>query len=222
MISATPQLPVLDVAPSAGLSEALRQASRGLYISLDAAPEADTREVDIKASLTALPLADASIGFILCSHVLEHIPDDLSAMTEIARVLHPDGACLIQVPRRRGTATDEDLSLTRPERLQRYGQADHVRRYGDDFESRLTKAGLRVGSTWYTRVLPRGLLTVIGVPADGELWVVTSGRDPLETYDPEAATHLLGLSMVAATQAMPSPSESISILRRSVRFLWKR
>lgn len=46
-----------------------------------------------------LPFADASFDRIVCSEVLEHIPDHLSAIDEIARVTRPGGLVGISVPR---------------------------------------------------------------------------------------------------------------------------
>jgi ubiquinone/menaquinone biosynthesis C-methylase UbiE len=50
------------------------------------------------AVATALPYADGSIRYILCSEVLEHLEDDDTAVAEIARVLKDDGRAVITVP----------------------------------------------------------------------------------------------------------------------------
>ena len=47
----------------------------------------------------ALPFADATFDRVIASEVLEHIPDDTSAMRELARVLKPGGAMAVTVPR---------------------------------------------------------------------------------------------------------------------------
>ena len=78
----------------------------------------------------------------MCYHVLEHVPDDCTAMREIARVLSPRGIALLEVPIRMGVATEEDLLAAPEDRVRRFGQADHVRWYGDDFDDRLATAGL--------------------------------------------------------------------------------
>ena len=46
-----------------------------------------------------LPFPDATFDRVICSEVLEHIPDDLGAMAELARVLKPGGTMAITVPR---------------------------------------------------------------------------------------------------------------------------
>ena len=71
--------------------------------------------------------------------MLEHVPDDCAAMREIARVLSPRGIALLEVPIKVGVATEEDPSATPEERTRRFGQNDHVRWYGDDFDARLSR-----------------------------------------------------------------------------------
>jgi SAM-dependent methyltransferase len=46
-----------------------------------------------------LPFPDGAFDRVICSEVLEHIADDLSAMRELARVLRPGGTMAITVPR---------------------------------------------------------------------------------------------------------------------------
>ena len=46
-----------------------------------------------------LPFPDATFDRVICSEVLEHIPDDRGAMGELARVLRPGGTMAITVPR---------------------------------------------------------------------------------------------------------------------------
>jgi SAM-dependent methyltransferase len=46
-----------------------------------------------------LPFADAAFDRVICSEVLEHLPDDRSAMVELARVLRPGGTMAVTVPR---------------------------------------------------------------------------------------------------------------------------
>ena len=45
-----------------------------------------------------LPFADASFDFVFSSQVIEHMPDTRAFLTEIKRVLEPQGACLIITP----------------------------------------------------------------------------------------------------------------------------
>ena len=142
---------LLDVAPSPETSPLLAELGARLHLKFDLG--ADNRLVDVLGSLTDIPLRDDSVDLMVCYHVLEHIPDDRAAMREMARVLAPGGLALVQVPFRPGTVTDEDPDAPEEERVRRFGQADHVRYYGDDFEDRMVEAGLA-----FQRVTPRSLL----------------------------------------------------------------
>src|SRR5690606_36639547 len=53
---------------------------------------------DVKADICQLPFANNSFDWILCNHVLEHIPDDTQAMQELYRVLKPGGVAILQIP----------------------------------------------------------------------------------------------------------------------------
>lgn len=131
---------VVEIAPSRQSKALLDRVPARRRISLDAGY--DARDVDVLASLTDLPLRDASVDLLVCYHVLEHVPDDCAAMREIARVLSPRGIALLEVPIRTGVATEEDPSASPEECARRFGQRDHVRWYGDDFDTRLAAAGL--------------------------------------------------------------------------------
>jgi SAM-dependent methyltransferase len=52
----------------------------------------------LTANVTKLPFKDGSFDKIICSEVLEHIPEDRIAVEELIRVLRKDGAIGISVP----------------------------------------------------------------------------------------------------------------------------
>lgn len=51
------------------------------------------------ADITHLPFQDNAFDLVICSEVLEHIPDDQSAMKEIVRILKPGKTLVVSVPR---------------------------------------------------------------------------------------------------------------------------
>ncbi len=51
------------------------------------------------ADICRLPFKDASFDLVICSEVLEHIPEDRVAMAEIIRVLKPGKPLVVSVPR---------------------------------------------------------------------------------------------------------------------------
>ncbi len=102
--------------------------------------------VDLVLDVTALDLPDASFDAILCSHVLEHVDDDRSAMAVLRRITAPGGWCAVMVPIDLGRETTyEDPSITSPEdRRRAFWQHDHVRLYAADIGDRLAAAGFDV------------------------------------------------------------------------------
>jgi len=136
-------LRLVDFAPSPPLAAALKRVAGLEYRSADLFMPG----VDDRADLTALPYADRSVDAFVCSHVLEHVPDDRKALAELFRVLKPGGWGLVLVPIVPAVKeTDEDpRELGAAERWRRFGQDDHVRLYAKgDFLQRLRAAGFRV------------------------------------------------------------------------------
>ncbi len=135
---------LLEFAPCEALQKKLKRYPFIAYRSADLS----RRNVDERVDLTDMAAyADRSLDIILCSHVLEHVPQDRKAMREIARVLKPDGFAIILVPLVIGVDdTHEDPALnTEALRWKYFGMGDHVRQYGKrDFIARLEAAGLSV------------------------------------------------------------------------------
>jgi ubiquinone/menaquinone biosynthesis C-methylase UbiE len=61
--------------------------------------EGSTHANVVQGDALHLPFPNESFDRVICSEVLEHIPDDLAAMHELARVLRPGGTMAITVPR---------------------------------------------------------------------------------------------------------------------------
>jgi predicted SAM-dependent methyltransferase/ribosomal protein L37AE/L43A len=134
---------LVEFAPSVALRRRLRRLPSVDYRSADLY----RRSVDDRIDITAMSYGDASIDMMLCSHVLEHVPDDRQAMREMFRVLKPGGFAIVMVPLIVGLdETLEDPAVnTRDLRWTHYGDGDHVRQYGKrDFFDRLRAAGFMV------------------------------------------------------------------------------
>ena len=112
------------------------------YVTGDLDPDG----VDLELDVTGLALEDGAFDALICSHVLEHVPEDAAAMRELRRVTAPGGWCLVLVPLDiERTETYEDPSITTPEaRTAAFRQDDHVRLYAPDLAGRLEAAGFAV------------------------------------------------------------------------------
>ena len=129
------KIKVLHFAPEAIITHLITQYPNVDYLSVDI----DYRNAMRKEDITKLSFADNSFDFVMCIHVLEHIPDDKKAMQELFRVLKPNGIALLDVPiDQTKEATYEDWSITSHEgRTKAFWQWDHVRLYGLDFSKKL-------------------------------------------------------------------------------------
>lgn len=88
----------------------------------------------------ALPFADGEFDRVVASEVLEHIPDDDRAISELVRVLRPGGTIAVTVPRWGPEKVCWALSDAYHE-----VEGGHVRIYsGDALATKLQDAGLRL------------------------------------------------------------------------------
>ena len=119
------------------------------YVSCDINPRPGQIRIDIER----IDLPDDEFDLIICNHVLEHV-DDARALSELRRVLKPQGVLLVMVPMVEGwDTTYEDPKIVAPEdRRRHFGQEDHVRFYGRDIRERIAAAGFEVDE--YTAVEP--------------------------------------------------------------------
>ncbi|TCP70690.1 class I SAM-dependent methyltransferase [Baia soyae] len=96
---------------------------------------------------TNLYFGDQAFDVVLCSHILENIPDDRKAMREFYRVMKVGGWGIMQVPLATNVETSfEDEQVVTPEdRIRAYGHQDRVRVYAkEDYIQRLESVGFRV------------------------------------------------------------------------------
>lgn len=134
----------LDIAPDTQLRDIIRKYEKVEYRSMDLVKT----DVDDNLDITNMHLyEDEQFDFFICSHVLEHIPDDVKAMSELYRVLKKGGKGIVMVP----IALDLEETMEDPAftdeglRWKYFIQSDHVRMYAKaDFISRLQKTGFAV------------------------------------------------------------------------------
>lgn len=134
---------ILDIAPAKALESQLRKMSKG-YRSADLYMEDVTDKVDITNMSV---YSDNHFDLAVCSHVLEHIPDDIAAMKEVHRVLKKKGLALFLVPIVKGLPSiTEETTINDPaEQWRRFAQNDHVRLYNQQgFIDRLVESGFSV------------------------------------------------------------------------------
>ncbi len=154
-------LTVLHLAPERCLRTKLSRLSGIHYVAADLDPTLAGIRLDVQL----IPFKNDSFDCILCSHVLEHVPDDQKAMREIFRVLKLGGWAILQVPLDGSRdETFEDPNITSPEERERvFGQRDHVRIYGKDYNQRLANAGFVIQFDSFIDKLPTDIILKYGL-----------------------------------------------------------
>jgi SAM-dependent methyltransferase len=135
---------LVEFAPSIALQRKLRTYPFIDYRSADLFRQSVDDCIDIT---DMKPYADNSVDMFLCSHILEHVPDDRKALRELYRILKPGGFGIIMVPLIHGIEDTQESPDINSDTLRwkYYGDGDHKRQYGKrDFLNRLTAAGFRV------------------------------------------------------------------------------
>ncbi len=135
------QLNVLHIAPEPCFMERFERQHGAGYVTADI----ESPLAKVKMDIHQIPFVENHFDAVLCNHVLEHVKDDIQAMSEIKRVLKPGGWAIMQVPFFSPVpdVTFEDASITNPRERERiFGQDDHVRLFGKDYPKRIAQSGL--------------------------------------------------------------------------------
>ena len=144
---------LLHIAPEPSLMNYFRESygSSKDYITADLESPLADQHFDVQS----IPLATDSIDVIICNHLLEHVEDDRRAMQELYRVMKPGGWGIMLVPeeRDRETTFEDDSIIDPKERTRLFGQYDHRRIYGRDYDERLREAGFEVERSDFARRL---------------------------------------------------------------------
>lgn len=138
----TDNIKVLHIAPELCFIRRFDELKNVDYITGDI----ESPMAKVKLDVHAIPFEENTFDVVICNHVLEHVDNDIKAMSELHRVLKPGGWGLMQSPiDPKLTSTYEDPSITDPlEREKHFGQDDHQRMFGLDYAERLQRGGFDV------------------------------------------------------------------------------
>jgi SAM-dependent methyltransferase len=144
------KLKVLHIAPEPCFMKRFEKQHGEGYITADI----ESPLAKVKRDIHQIPFGENHFDAVLCNHVLEHVQDDIKAMSEIRRVLKPGGWTILQVPFFSPVpdVTFEDNSITDPrEREKIFGQDDHVRMFGKDYSKRIERSRLKAEENDFTK-----------------------------------------------------------------------
>lgn len=163
------KMTLLHLAPELCFRSQLSKLPTIHYVSGDLKANGVSAKLDVQN----LPFKDNTFDCVLCSHVLEHVNDDLKAMREILRVMKSGAWAVLQVPLDANrSATYEDPMISDPDDRQKiFGQWDHVRVYGIDYGKRLAESGFIVRPQRFIKELPERLITLYGLENE-DIWMV--------------------------------------------------
>ena len=147
----TDNIKLLHIAPELCFMKIFERMENLNYISGDI----ESPLAKVKMDVHQIPFEENLFDVVFCNHVMEHVDDDIKAMSEIHRVLKPAGWAIIQSPVYMYLdKTLEDPSITDPLEKERiFGQNDHMRKYGKDYGDRLRKGGFKVTEDNYLNEL---------------------------------------------------------------------
>lgn len=123
----------------------------GLMAAMAEAGEAASgaSSLEVQGDACRLPFPDASFDRVIAAEVLEHLPDDHTAIAELARVLKPTGRMAVTVPRYGPEIVNWALSDD-----YHNVPGGHIRIYRRrQLMARLESAGLRVVGTHHAHAL---------------------------------------------------------------------
>jgi len=157
-------LKVLHIAPEQCFYNLFKNLKNINYTTFDL----NSPLADIKGDICNMPFKENSFDFILCNHVLEHINDDKKAMKELYRVLNKNGTAILQVPiNQKSSKTFEDSSIVnKKERIEKFGQYDHIRLYGLDYFKKLESFGFKVDPLKYSKEFTESEIIKYGLIKD--------------------------------------------------------
>ena len=92
--------------------------------------------VDYNIDIQELPFENETYDFVYASHVLEHIPNDEKAISEIRRILKPSGIAILPVP----LVAQKTVEYPEPNP----NESGHVRAPGYDYFNRYRQYFSRV------------------------------------------------------------------------------
>jgi hypothetical protein len=129
-----PKMRVMHFAPELGIGRYLRSIVGDGYEAYDIDPPRYPAELNVKPFdlvEDTEKLESNTYDLILHSHVMEHIPCNVTAVLyHLHRAVKRSGRHIFSVPFFHG-ASEEDLgSISPQEKERRFGQDDHVRKFG--------------------------------------------------------------------------------------------
>jgi SAM-dependent methyltransferase len=157
-------LKVLHVAPEYCFIDRFEKLKNIEYITADI----ESPLAKVKMDIHQIPFEANTFDVAICNHVMEHVDDYIKAMSELHRVLKPNGWAIIQSPQDwTKEHTFEDPTITDPaERERVFWQNDHLRLFGRDYGRELEKGGFKVIEDDFVIKMDKNLVKRYALPEE--------------------------------------------------------
>jgi SAM-dependent methyltransferase len=169
-------LRVLDAACGEGYGSSLLAASAASVVGVDVSRDAIAHATErygapnvrfLAASVTSLPLADASVDAVVSFETIEHLAEQREMLAEFRRVLSPSGILVISSPNRPVYNEDADAA-----------NHYHVRELDHGELSDLLTAGFPQQAWYGQRVLAQSAIWSQGAPTAASEFITLDGARP--------------------------------------------
>lgn len=140
--------------------EGLGRCFRSDYDRLD-----QRLEIDVVSDLRAAGFRDGAFPWVVCSHVLEHIPELEPAVDELCRILAPGGIAWVQV------AWHDHLEASHRIPVDPHAIDAHAWRFGRDMDDLLARPGWSVTRV-HARDLDPGERRRYGIHPEERYWIL--------------------------------------------------
>jgi len=130
-----PGMRVMHLAPERGIYEYISNIPDVQYEVYDLEPQnfdfAPVKPIDLVTDLILIP--SQTYDVVIHSHVMEHIPCNITAVLfHLNRILKIGGEQACVIPFVKGHFSEDLGRMSEMARVARFGQRDHVRRFGDE------------------------------------------------------------------------------------------
>lgn len=164
------QLNILHIAPSMNEYNYVKKNFNN-PICYDRLDIKQRKHTNIKQSITETNINNNVYDLVIAWHVFEHIKEDLKAISEIYRVLKPNGNLLLSVPiyPLGNAVTYEDSKIEYKDYTKVHGHYDHYRSCGLDYYKRFEKNGFK-SNTFIVNSLDQSKIDYFGLRPDHIVW----------------------------------------------------
>lgn len=167
------RLSILHVAPNINEFNYIKENFKNMncYNRLDIKQRKHT---NIKESITEIDTDRSSYDLVIVWHVFEHVKDDMKAISNIHRVLNPNGKLLVSVPiyPKGNKKTYEDPEIKNKDYSRIHGHYDHCRSCGLDYYKRFETIGFNT-ETLLVSSFDHDKIKFNGLRSDHVVWCFT-------------------------------------------------